>query len=330
MYEQVQLVVASQTKASQIKSKLGEKPVKSFECVGCISPYFVGKYGFSKACNVTVFSGDNCCSLVGLGVFECGDVCVSLGTSDTVFALTATPKPSYQEGFFLCSPIHPPKDNTFMAMSVFKNGSVVREHYKNICCHETGSWAEFNQLLTKTKPGNEGHLGFYFVDAEITPTCKPGIYQYHVDLRTNESKEHKAGKSAEDEYALIRSVVESQFMSFKSHLNFIGLKQCKRIFATGGGSSNKTLLQILADIFGADVYVVVSGPDSAAKGAALRAMHAYVCEKEKKFLPVQEVCNKFNQEKSYVKIASPNLEVLGVYEKLLPIRTQLEAKLPGL
>lgn len=45
------------------------------------------KYGFSSNCYIVCGSGDNPCSLVGLRMNRPGDIGISLGTSNTVFAL---------------------------------------------------------------------------------------------------------------------------------------------------------------------------------------------------------------------------------------------------
>ncbi|CAN0427434.1 unnamed protein product, partial [Ectocarpus sp. 13 AM-2016] len=45
-----------------------------------------------------------------------------------------------------------------------------------------------------------------------------------------------------------------------------------RVLATGGGSNNAEILQVLADVFQAPVFTAAAS-DSAAVGAALRAKH---------------------------------------------------------
>ena len=45
------------------------------------------------------------------------------------------------------------------------------------------------------------------------------------------------------------------------------------IYATGGAAANRDILQVMADVFDADVYQLEIG-NSAALGAALRAFHA--------------------------------------------------------
>jgi xylulokinase len=47
----------------------------------------------------------------------------------------------------------------------------------------------------------------------------------------------------------------------------------RTIYATGGAAANRDILQVMADVFDADVYQFAT-TNSAALGAALRAYHA--------------------------------------------------------
>ena len=76
--------------------------------------------------------------------------------------------------------------------------------------------------------------------------------------------------------AVVRAVVESQFMSMKVHGEGLGLKSPTRILVTGGGSVNRAVTQVLADVMGAEVYAADTS-DSAALGAAYRALHSRAC-----------------------------------------------------
>ena len=58
----------------------------------------------------------------------------------------------------------------------------------------------------------------------------------------------------------------------------IGITAPKRIIATGGASSNPTITQVIADVFGAPVYTSTQ-TDSASLGAALRALHGAACQR---------------------------------------------------
>ncbi|GBG90593.1 hypothetical protein CBR_g50937 [Chara braunii] len=54
-----------------------------------------------------------------------------------------------------------------MAMLVYKNGAFVREDIRDKCAG--CSWESFSQKLDQTPPLNDGCLGFYYKDPEITP-----------------------------------------------------------------------------------------------------------------------------------------------------------------
>ena len=49
--------------------------------------------------------------------------------------------------------------------------------------------------------------------------------------------------------------------------------EVRELRATGGASRSREILQVMADVFGADVYLGATG-NSAALGAAIRAYHA--------------------------------------------------------
>ena len=66
------------------------------------------------------------------------------------------------------------------------------------------------------------------------------------------------------------------------------------VLATGGGSKNPEILQVLADVFGAPVYVS-SASDSAAVGAALRAKHGFASRERGAFVPFGEIFGDFEE-----------------------------------
>lgn len=58
---------------------------------GTVSSYFAEKYQLNPAAKVAVWSGDNPCSLVGMGAASSGKMVISLGTSYTLFAAMEKP-----------------------------------------------------------------------------------------------------------------------------------------------------------------------------------------------------------------------------------------------
>lgn len=156
-----------------LKLKLGN-PVESYSIAGTLHNYFTTKYNFPKNCTVINFSGDNPCSLAGMRM-KIGDIAISLGTSDTMFAPLIDPNPS-NEGHVFCDPVHP---SHYMALLCFKNGSLVRQHISDSVTFSTNDWLKFNHLLSLTPPGNDGNLGFYFLQTEITPKIASGFYKFN-------------------------------------------------------------------------------------------------------------------------------------------------------
>ena len=173
-----------------------------------------------------------------------GDVAVSLGTSDTVFLWLDQPTPTL-EGHIFCNPIDP---EAYMALLCFKNGSLTREAIRNQCANR--SWEEFEALLSCIPPGNYGFIGMFFDEEEITPKIR-GYHRFDAQGQKLERFENSAIE--------IRALIEGQFLAKRVHAERLGFTfgpQC-RILATGGASNNKTILQVLSDVFNADVFTQV-------------------------------------------------------------------------
>jgi len=273
--------------------------------IGRISNYYAVRYGFSPATVIIAFSGDNPNSLAAFGLERPGAAAISLGTSDTIFGALANPKPSADEGHIFCNPINP---EGYMALLCRKNGSLTREFIRDSSARR--SWPVFNFFLKKTLPGNGGRIGFYFKEPEITPpVLKPGIRLFDPH-----------GKPAQyfTPEQNVRAVLENQFLSMRLHCGNIGLKPTM-IIATGGASVNISLLRIIADVFGQNVYTM-DRPNSASLGAALRALHGWKCLQAGKFIPFNKA---IDLEKPDLK-AKPDPVNHKIYTGLLPRYRRLE------
>jgi xylulokinase len=120
------------------------------------------------------------------------------------------------------------------------------------------TWEAFSDVLQITPPGNDGGLMLPWFEPEITPLVRtPGV--------------HCRGLSDEDAARSVRAVVEGQVLAMRMHTAWMGVA-FDRIHATGGGAGNQAILQIIANVFGADVHQLAVR-NSAALGAALRAAH---------------------------------------------------------
>jgi xylulokinase len=147
-----------------------------------------------------------------------------------------------------------------MGLACFQNGSLARERIRDAF---RMSWSGFNDALASAPPGNNGRVLLPWFEPEITPSMPvAGV--------------HRFGLPMDDAPGNVRGVVEGQQLAMARHTRWIS-PAVTTIHATGGASVNRSVLQVMADVFGADVYQFAVG-NSAALGAALRALHASLLE----------------------------------------------------
>ena len=236
--------------APDLAAKLPQiRPASSV--AGTLSSYWQQRHGLPAA-SVVTWSGDNPCSLIGTGLVREGRVAVSLGTSDVSFGLMEAPRVDASgTGHVFGAPT-----GAFMGLTVFKNGSLARERVRNAFAM---SWTDFSRALSSTPAGNQARIFLPWYEPEITPSVQnPGVHRYGLEER--------------DGPGHVRGVIESQMMAIALHSRWMGV-DVDTIYATGGAAANVQILQVMADVFNAQVYQLEVG-NSAALGAALRARHS--------------------------------------------------------
>jgi xylulokinase len=225
--------------------------VPSATIVGPLAPYWTRRYGLPAA-RVVAFSGDNPCSLIGTGLVRAGRVGISLGTSDTIFGPLAEPTfDPAGTGHVFGAPT-----GAYMSLVCCRNGSLARERVRA----EYGlDWEGFDRALAAPPPGNRGAIMLPWFEPEVTPVVPvAGARRFGLDPG--------------DGPANVRALVEAQMLALALHSRWIGVRVAA-IHATGGAAVNRAILQVMADVFDADVYQLSVG-NSACLGAALRAYHA--------------------------------------------------------
>jgi xylulokinase len=193
----------------------------------------------------------------------------------------------------------------FMGITVFRNGSLARE-----CVRDSFGldWKGFSNALRSTPPGNRGGIMLPWFEAEITPpVLSPGVRTFGVD--------------PSDGPASIRAVVEGQMLAMRRYSTWMGVT-IDTIYATGGASANRDVLQVMADVFGAEVFQFEVG-NSASLGAALRAYHADVVD-QGRTISWDEVVEGFAQPKADSRVA-PRAELTGMYDALREVHAACEA-----
>ncbi len=244
-------VAALEATAPDLRAKLPAIAASDL-VAGIVGAHWQERYGFPAA-EVVVWTGDNSSSMVGSGAVEEGMLAISLGTSDTIFGPMREPRVSANgEGHVFGSPT-----GDYMGITVFANGSLARERVRD----QYGmNWFLFSRALHATAPGNDGALMLPWFGPEITPRVIDfGVRRLRLD-------EVEAARN-------VRAVVEGQMMAMATHARWMGV-DVSTIYATGGASGNRDVLQIMADVFNARVF---PSPvrNSASLGAALRAWHAH-------------------------------------------------------
>lgn len=228
--------------------------------IGKVSNYFVKKYGLNAEALATVWTGDNPASVLGLGLIKPSQVAISLGTSDTFFGtMDKCQTDENGEGHVFGSPA-----GGYMTLICFKNGSLAREKIREL--YQVSDWKKFGDLVTQAPPGNGGGILLPWFDAEIVPRVnKPGIHRFDLDEK--------------DAAANCRAIFEAQMLSMRLHSQWMGVAPVK-IFATGGASNDRALLQVLADVMNCRVERIEISK-SAALGAALQAAHGWHAANDK-------------------------------------------------
>jgi xylulokinase len=285
--------------APNLKQKLPSL-TNSYDIIGKISPYFVRRYGFNPNTLLVAWSGDNPNSLIGVGLINKGKVAISLGTSDTYFGYL---KDLYLdlngEGHVFGSPT-----GDYMSLICFKNGSLARERIKD---KFNLDWNGFSEILTKTPAGNFGKIMLPYFFPEIVPLVL-------------DSKVYRFGLEEDDLDGNIRAIIEAQFLSMRLHSQWIK-EEPKEIYATGGASANKDILQIAANIFKTPIrrFEIT---DTAALGAAIRSVKSYFnfTDIEKKW---ENILNKFLNIRD-IDIIKPEEKYKRLYDDMLELYKKCE------
>ena len=276
--------------------------VPSSTVVGTLSPYWRERYGLPAA-KVVAWSGDNPCSLIGTGLVREGRVAVSLGTSDTVFGLMREPRvDATGTGHVFGAPT-----GDYMGLTCFQNGSLARERVRDDLRLD---WKKFSQALDSTPPG--GHIVLPWFEPEITPSVtRAGVRRY--------------GAPGTGYGADVRALVDAQMMSMALHSRWMGV-EIDTIHATGGAAANRSILQTMADVFGAAVYQLEVS-DSAALGAGLRAAHADIVSRDRRG-NWQDVVRGFAEPLAQTRL-EPDAHRHAFYRRLIMVYAACEAHALG-
>ncbi|KAI0512655.1 xylulose kinase-like protein [Xylaria bambusicola] len=292
----LELTAGSAEGVTALRKKLGDVPLDGGVILGTVAPYFVQRFGFSKDCRITAFTGDNPATILSLPLRPL-DAIVSLGTSSTFLMNTPAYKPDPSYHFMN----HPTTQGNYMFMLCYKNGGLAREKVRDALPKPEGKekdpWANFNKAVLETpaldvkNDGDPAKLGLYFPLPEIVPNVQAGTWRYTCNARDGSSPEEYSASSSKTEWtpeADARIIVESQALSMRLRSqNLVSAvpdhpelpAQPRRIYLVGGGSLNPAIARVFGDVLGGaeGVYRLDVGGNACALGGAYKALWA--CER---------------------------------------------------
>jgi xylulokinase len=213
---------------------------------------FTTSAGLLIACG----AGDNAAAALGVGA-SAGDVVVSLGTSGTVFAVSATPTTDPTgtiAGFASATGDSLPLVCTLNAARVLDS----------FCRLFDVTHVELGNLALKAPSGAEGVVLVPFFEGERTPNLPNATAQLHGLRLSNNTQPNIA-----------RAAIEGMLCGLKGGLDALidaGV-ECSRVFLVGGAANNVAVQQIAGEVFGVPVVVPEPG-EYVAQGASAQAAEA--------------------------------------------------------
>ncbi len=227
--------------------------------VGTVGAQAAAELGLPASCVVSAGGGDNMMGAIGTGNVSAGVVTVSLGTSGTIYAYSATPVVDEARGEIaaFC-------DSTggWLPLLCTMNVTVATELVKKTFGMSTEA---LNTAATAVSPGAGGLMLLPYFEGERVPAVPDGT---GVWLGYNDRTHGPA--------SFARAAMEGPTLGLAygfNRLRDLGIDP-QEVRLTGGGSKSPVWRQIVADVFGLPAVCTVE-PEGAALGAAIQAMWAH-------------------------------------------------------
>ena len=223
------------------------------EMVGVVSSIASEELGIPIGTPIGPGCNDNPASALGLGLKN-SDVCISLGTSGTVFAPSISPV--FDESGYVNG--NADATGAFLPLICTLNAAKVTDWVCKILDLNHDE-AAYLALSAPAKPDRPIVIPFF--DGERSPNL-PRATGSIIGLKTDTSREQ-----------LLRACYEGVLLGIASGLDALGnagVDISGRIILTGGGAASPAYVQLLADIINRPVWISTE-TKSAALGAAVQA-----------------------------------------------------------
>lgn len=289
-----------------LKEKL--PPVKpSNESIGIISSELAERFGFAFDCKIDAGSGDNMYGAVGTGNTVPGVVTISLGTSGTAYTYMEEPFVD-PLGEIACFCDSTGNYLPLLCVSNMANG------YNNFIMENSISHTQFDEIISKTNPGNGGRVIVPWFSGERTP-----------DLPMAAPVSFGFGTGDFNKKTIARSILEGHILSLYHGFKKLHVSP-KVIHLTGGLSRSPSWCQAIADIFHCET-VPVEG-EGAAMGAALHAAWVWTRE-NKREIPISDISAPFIQFNNSIR-SIPDRRYIDTYNGLKALYNAIVDRLRGI
>jgi gluconokinase len=215
--------------------------------------------GINKEMPFAIGAADGQLANLGIGAVLPGEVAVSVGTSGAIRQITSGVKIDENQESFCYSFT---ADSSIIGGPT-NNGGIVIQWLKDLLNYQ-GSFTEFLGEAEQVAPGADGMLFLPYINGERAPIWNQRAKGNFYGVTITHKKEH-----------FIRAVLEG--VTFNLYQIGKALERLagepKKIYVNGGLARSPLWLQMMADIFEAEIYVSESH-HSAAWGAAWTALVA--------------------------------------------------------
>jgi len=286
-----------------VKREQLSKIVPPTEILTGITDEIAKEIGIDKDMPFVIGSADGQLANLGSGAIKPGEVNISVGTSGAIRQFVqGAPINDKMETFTYAF-----TDDTSIIGGPTNNGGVALQWFKDLIEYE-GSHDEFLKDAANIAVGSEGIIFLPYINGERAPLWNGRAKGNFFGLSINHKKEH-----------LTRAVLEG--IAFNIYQIGNSLEKIagapKKISVNGGLSKSELWVQIMADIFGQEIYLSDTH-HNAAWGAAWTALvgigKAESFEAIKTSLPSE-------------KVIEPNMEIHQVYSKLYRKYEKLSASM---
>jgi xylulokinase len=195
-------------------------------------------------------TGDNMAAALGIGLRP-GDVALSLGTSGTVYTVSAAPTadPSGAVAGFADASGH------FLPLVCTLNATLVTDAFARLLAVDT---ATFDRLALEGPAGAHGVVVVPYLDGERTPN-RPDATGTVAGLRSNTTREQ-----------LARAAFEGVVCGLLDGLDALAPARGGRTMLVGGGARSPAYRRIVADLTGVEI-LLPEGDEHVATGACVQA-----------------------------------------------------------